>query len=62
VNFTNQFGVLDDRRVEVNLDRMVVFGGASWAVTERLGVTGELYAAPADAVTGRIIVRTAVGP
>ena len=62
VNFTDQFGELDDRRVEVDLDRLVVFGGATWEVTERLGLTGELYAAPADVVTGRLIVRTAVGP
>jgi hypothetical protein len=62
VNFTNQFGELDDRRVEVNLDRFVMFGGATWMTTDRLSVTGELYAAPADAVTGRVILRTAVGP
>jgi hypothetical protein len=62
VNFTNRFGQLDNRRVEVNLDCMVVFGGATWAVSERLGLTGELYAVPADAVTGRVIVRRAVGP
>jgi hypothetical protein len=62
VSFTDQFGELDDRRVGVDLDRLVVFGGATWEVTERLGLTGELYAAPTDAVTGRLIVRTAVGP
>lgn len=62
VNFTNKFGELDDRKVEVNLDRLVVFGGATWQVAERWGVSGEIYAAPADAVTARIIVRTAVGP
>jgi len=62
VNFTNSVGELDDRRVEVDLNRFVMFGGATWQATERLGVTGELYAAPADAITGRIIVRTAVGP
>jgi hypothetical protein len=62
VNFTNQFGELDDRRVEVNLNRLALFGGATWEVTERLGVTGEIYAVPADAVTARLIVRTAVGP
>jgi hypothetical protein len=62
VNFTDQFGELDDRRVEVDLDRLVLFGGATWQVAERLGLTGELYAAPSDAVTGRVIVRTAVGP
>jgi hypothetical protein len=62
VNFTNQFGELDNRRVEVDLDRLVLFGGATWQAAERLGITGELYAAPADAVTGRLIVRTAVWP
>ncbi len=62
VNFTNSVGELDDRRVEVDLNRFVMFGGATWQATERLGVTGELYAAPADAITGRIVVRTAVGP
>lgn len=62
VNFTNQFGQLDDRRVEVNLDRFVLFGGATWAATDRLGLSGEIYAAPADAVTARVVMRTAVGP
>jgi hypothetical protein len=62
VNFVDRGGVLDDRRVKVDLDRLVVFGGATWQVGTRLGITGELYAAPADAVTGRFIVRTAVGP
>jgi hypothetical protein len=62
VNFTNRFGQLDNRRVEVNLDRMVVFGGATWDATPRLAVAGELYAAPADAVTGRVVIRAAVGP
>jgi hypothetical protein len=62
VNFTNQFGELDNRRVEVDLDRLVMFGGVTWQAAERLGITGELYAAPTDAVTARVIVRTAVWP
>jgi hypothetical protein len=62
VNSYNQFGELDDRRVEVNLNRFVMFGGATWQTTDRLSMTGELYTAPADAITGRVIVRTAVGP
>jgi hypothetical protein len=62
VNFTNQFGDLDDTRVEVDLNRLVLFGGATWQVAERLGLTGELYVAPSDAVTGRVVFRTAVGP
>ena len=62
VNFTNQFGEVDHRRVEVDLDRLAVFGGATWQVAERLGLTGEVYVAPSDAVTGRVVFRTAVGP
>jgi hypothetical protein len=62
VNFTNQFGVLDNTRVEVDLNRFVVFGGATWQVAERMGLTGEVYVAPSDAVTGRVVFRTAVGP
>jgi hypothetical protein len=62
VNFTNQFGMLDSTRIEVNLNRGVVFGGATWQLVERLGVTAEVYAAPADAVTARLVVRTAIGP
>ncbi len=60
VNFTNQFGETDNRKVEVDLNRAVVFAGATWAVTPLLGVTAELYAAPADAVTGRLVMRAAV--
>lgn len=60
VHFVNQFGVLDDRRVEVDLNRGVVFGGATWHLSRQLGLTGEVYAAPADAVTGRIVVRAAL--
>ena len=62
VNFTNQFGEVDNTRVEVDLNRLVLFGGATWQVAERLGLTGELYVAPSDAVTGRVVFRTAVGP
>jgi hypothetical protein len=62
VNFTDQFGQLDDRRVEVDLNRLVLFGGATWQATGRVGITTELYGAPADAVTARVLVRTAVWP
>jgi len=62
VNFTNQFGMVDSTRIDVNLNRAAVFGGATWQLTDRLGVTGEVYAVPADAVTARLVVRTAIGP
>jgi hypothetical protein len=61
VNFTNQFGSLDTTRVEVDLDRVVFFGGAAWQVSDRLAVTGELYAVAADATTARLVVRRAFG-
>jgi hypothetical protein len=61
VHFVNQFGELDRRRVEVNLERVATFGGVTWAVSPRLGVTGELYAVPADGVSGRVIVRVRSG-
>jgi hypothetical protein len=61
VNFTNQFGNLDTTRVVVNLNRAVVFGGATWQVADRLSATTEIYAAPADAVTVRLAPRAAIG-
>ena len=57
VNFTNAQGETDRRRVEVDLDRVALFGG----VTVPLGVvrvTGEAYATIGDAVTARIVLRT----
>jgi len=55
VNFTNQFGQLDNRRVEVNLTQGVLFAGASWAAGPKLGLAGGIYASPGDAVTGRVM-------
>jgi len=56
VNFTNQLGDVDSTRVEVNLTRGVVFGGVTWDVSGGFGLAAEIYAAPADAVTGRVAV------
>jgi hypothetical protein len=61
VNFTNQFSVEDRRRVVVDLERAVLFAGATWSAARRLDLSGELYSAPTDAVTlrvmGRILLR-----
>ena len=62
VHFINRDGQLDDSRVEVNLTRVALFGGGTWEATSRIGITGEIYAQPADAVTARLVVRTQVGP
>ena len=61
VNFTNQFGTIDRTRVAVNLDRVALFGGAAWQLTDRLAITGEIYAAAADAATGRLVIRQTIG-
>lgn len=56
VHFVNQFDQLDDRKVEVDLERLALFAGATWFPVPRLGVTGQIYSAPADAVTGRLTI------
>jgi len=61
VNFTNQFGDTDRTRVAVNLDRVALFGGAAWQLTDRLALTGEIYAATADAASGRLVIRRTFG-
>ena len=61
VNFTNQFGDTDTTEVEVGLNRIALFGGAAWQLSNRLAIAGEIYGATADAVTTRVIVRRVFG-
>lgn len=61
VNFTNRFDQLDDSRVEVDLKQGAMFGGATWAATPTVDLSGVLYAAPGDEVTGRIMVSYGMG-
>lgn len=61
VNFTNQFGSIDRRRVTVDLNRGVLFAGATWNATPILELGGEIYSAPVDAVTGRVVARVRLG-
>lgn len=42
------------QKIEVNLTRAVLFGGATWAPTPAFAISGEVYSAPSDAVTGRV--------
>lgn len=60
VNFTNQFGETDRRRVEVDLDRLSIGLGATLEVTTRWTVSGEISSTPVDAVTGRVIGRVKI--
>jgi hypothetical protein len=61
VNFTNRFGDTDHTEVEVGLNRVALFGGVAWQLSDRLALAGEIYGATADAATGRVIVRRALG-
>jgi hypothetical protein len=56
VHFVNSFGDTDSTRVELNLTRGVAFGGVTWETARGFGLGGEIYAAPADAVTARLAV------
>jgi hypothetical protein len=62
VNFTNSVGSVDTTRVIVNLDRLAVFGGATWMLSYRFTLSGEVYAAPADAVSARLVLRSSLLP
>jgi hypothetical protein len=60
VHFTNQFGSTDTRKVEVDLTRGALFGGASWQPSTRVRLSGEVYGSPGDAVTGRVLLNYAI--
>jgi hypothetical protein len=57
VDFTNALGTTDRRQVNVDLQRVALFGGLSY-LGRRSSVTVEAYSTPADAVSGRIVLRT----
>lgn len=61
VNFTNQFDQVDRRKVSVDLNRAVLFAGATWRARRAFEVSGEIYSAPADAVTARVAARVLLG-
>ena len=61
VNFTDQFGETDRRRVSVDLDRGALFAGFSWSATAAVGLNAELYAVPTDAITARVVGRIRLG-
>jgi hypothetical protein len=60
VNFTNRIGETDRSRVEVNLERVALFGGVSWRARNALLVSGEIYGATEDGMTTRVFLSTAL--
>ena len=61
VNFVDQFGEPDRRKVEVDLHRAALFAGVGWQATTALELTGEMYAVPADAISARLAGRIRLG-
>jgi hypothetical protein len=53
VDHRDEVGELDDRKVEVNLSRWMVFGGLSLQATPRFALSAEGYSSPSDNVTAR---------
>ena len=56
VHFRNHAGEVDRSRVEVDLERVPLFGGATWRAAGRLAVSGEVYGTPQDGATARVLV------
>jgi hypothetical protein len=54
VGFTDGNGTVDTTRVEVNLTRGSVFGGATLRATSRLDLSAQVHSVPADVTTWRL--------
>ncbi len=54
VDFVDQSSTLQNQKVEGNYRRTVLFGGATWIPTSRLGLTAELYGDPGTAWAARL--------
>jgi hypothetical protein len=54
VGFQEGSGFYDDTRIEVDLNRVSLFAGASWAVAPAINLLAELYSVPEDLTTFRL--------
>jgi hypothetical protein len=54
VGFTDLNGITDNTRVEVNLERWSVLGGATLNLPARFAITTEVYSVPKDVTTWRL--------
>jgi len=50
-----------NQKVEANMTRTAVMGGLQWTLSNLLAFTGEVYADPAQAVTGRLLASFSFG-
>lgn len=54
VGFTNLDGITDHTRVEINLQRWSVLGGATLHLPASFAIIGEVYSVPKDVTTWRV--------
>lgn len=54
VGFVDVNGNVDNTRIEVDLQRVAAFAGGIWHLSDRVGLTAELYSVPEDVTTVRI--------
>ena len=61
VNFTNGLGILDDNRVEANLNAVAIFGGLTWELARHWSVTGQFYSLVSYGSSISLTIRAALG-
>lgn len=61
VNYTNRFGILDDSRVESNLNAGAIFGGLTWDLARRWSVTGQFFSLVTYGTSVSLTTRFALG-
>lgn len=54
-------GAVDNQKVQVNISRWTVFGGLTLAPSNSVLLSAEAYAAPSDALTGRVKAMVVMG-
>ena len=54
VDFTDQFDVKQDQKVEGDFTRFIAFTGATWVPTARFSLTGEFYTDPGTTWVARL--------
>ena len=54
VNFTDGRGFKDNNVVKIDLTRVALVAGASWAARPTLALSAQVYSVPSDATTARL--------
>lgn len=61
VNYTNRLGIVDNTKVESNLNAAALFGGLTWDLTRRWSVTGQIFSLVSYGTSVSLTGRFALG-